>query len=83
MDTLKKISHLLTPQEHKRAILLLLMVLVMAFLEMLGLVSILPFMAVLSNPDIVETNTTLKNIYHFDGVMHKGLYRETNNNFIY
>lgn len=65
MDTLKKISHLLTPQEHKRAILLLLMVLVMAFLEMLGLVSILPFMAVLSNPDIVETNTTLKNIYHF------------------
>ena len=31
----------------------------MAFLEMVGLASILPFMAVLTNPDVVETNTYL------------------------
>jgi len=31
----------------------------MAFLDMIGVASILPFVAVLSNPDIIETNTHL------------------------
>ena len=35
------------------------MILVMAFLDMLGVVSILPFMAVLANPELVETNAVL------------------------
>ena len=38
------------------------MILVMAILETLGLISILPFMAVLANPEIVETNNYLKKI---------------------
>ena len=36
------------------------MILTMALLEMLGLVSILPFMAMLSNPEIIETNKFIK-----------------------
>ena len=68
MKTLKKLLHLLTPQEHRRAIILLFMVLIMAFLEMLGLISILPFMAVLSNPEIVETNAILKAAFKFTNI---------------
>ena len=59
MQTLKKLTYLLTPKEIRRACLLLFLILVMAFLEMVGLASILPFMAVLTNPDVVETNTYL------------------------
>ena len=55
----KKYLALLTPLERKRAGLLMGMILVMAFLDMLGVVSILPFMAVLTNPELVQTNTAL------------------------
>jgi len=56
MQTFKKILSLLTLRERKKAVLLLLMILIMASLDMMGVASILPFMAVLSNPDIIETN---------------------------
>ena len=60
MKVLNQLIYLLTTKEKKRSILLLFMILIMAFLEMLGLASILPFMAVLSNPEIVETNAMFK-----------------------
>jgi ABC-type multidrug transport system fused ATPase/permease subunit len=63
MQTLKKLLELLTPYEHKRAGLLLVMILVMALLDMLGVASIMPFMAVLANPELVETNAILKAAY--------------------
>ena len=63
MQTLKKIFDLLSPAERKRAGLLLGMILVMAFLDMLGVASIMPFMAVLANPEIVQTNTVLNAVY--------------------
>jgi ABC-type multidrug transport system fused ATPase/permease subunit len=63
MQTLKKLLDLLTPHERKRAGLLLGMILVMALLDMLGVASIMPFMAVLANPELVETNTILKTAY--------------------
>lgn len=59
MDTLKKLLDLLTPHERKRATMLLGMILVMALLEVIGVASIMPFIAVLANPQLVETNTTL------------------------
>ena len=37
----------------------------MAFLEMIGVASILPFIAVLSNPDLIETNLILNKIFIF------------------
>jgi len=39
------------------------MILVMALLDMLGVMSIMPFMAVLTNPELVGTNTILKTAY--------------------
>ncbi len=63
METLHKIFLLLTPQEQKRAGLLFLMILIMAILDMIGVASILPFITVLVNPDIIETNFILKKMF--------------------
>ena len=63
MQTVKKILFLLTSSEIKKAILLLIMILVMALLDMLGVASILPFMAVLSSPEIVETNAIYNEMF--------------------
>ena len=63
MQTLKKFIYLLTSSERKNACLLLIMILIMALLEMIGVASILPFMAVLTNPDIIETNIILRKMF--------------------
>ena len=59
METFKKLLFLLSPHERKRAGLLLLMIIIMALLDMIGVAIILPFMAVLTNPDLIETNDAL------------------------
>ena len=51
---IKKLLDLLTPPERKRAGLLL---------GMIGVASIMPFMAVLANPEIVQTNAALNAVY--------------------
>ena len=63
MQNLKKILYMLNPHERKRAILLLIMILVMALLDMIGVASIVPFMAVISNPDLIESNTILNKLF--------------------
>ena len=62
MKTLNKIISLLTPNEQRKAVLLFFMILVMALLDMMGVASILPFMTVLVNPEIIETNIKKTNI---------------------
>lgn len=57
---IKKLSALLSQPERERAALLVVMILLMAFLDMLGVASILPFIAVLANPEMVHTNVVLK-----------------------
>ena len=59
MQTFKRILYLLTPKERKSALFLLAMILVMALIDMIGVASILPFMAVLTNPNIIEKNNFL------------------------
>ncbi len=63
MLTFKKIIFLLTSTERKNAFLLLLMILVTSILDMIGVASILPFTAVLMNPEIIETNQILYSIF--------------------
>ena len=67
MPTLRKILFLLSPRERRRGYLLLFMILVMAFLETVGVASIIPFMSVLGNPEIVETNRLLSQTYDLLG----------------
>ena len=63
MQTFKKLLYILTPNELRRAGLLLLMILIMALLDMIGVASILPFISVLSNPGIIETNSILNSVF--------------------
>jgi len=59
VQTVNKLQALLTPSERKRAAMLLIMILIMAFLDVLGVASILPFMSVLASPELLHTNTML------------------------
>ena len=68
MKTLKKLLFLLTPIERKRAVLLLIMILIMALVDMMGVASILPFMAVLANTDLIETNSILNAMYQASSI---------------
>ena len=68
MQTLKKIFFILSSRERKKAGLLFLMILIMALLDMIGVASILPFMAVLTNPDIVQTNIILNKMFQASSI---------------
>ena len=68
MQILKKLLFLLTNRERKQAGLLLVMMILMALLDMMGVASILPFLAVLSNPDIVETNIILNKMFQASSI---------------
>ena len=63
MKILNNLLYLLTKSERKQASLLLIMISIMALLDMIGIASILPFMAVLTNPDVVETNLLLNTMF--------------------
>lgn len=63
MKNFKKLLFLITPKERKSAGFLLFMMLIMALLDMIGVASILPFVAVLSNPNIIETNMVLNSMF--------------------
>ena len=72
MQTLTKFLALLTPPERKRAGLLMAMILVMASLDVLGAASVLPFMAVLANPELVQTSAVLNTVFAMS--RHIGIY---------
>ena len=69
MESLKKILYLLTPKEQKKAILLFIMMIIMALLDLVGVASVLPFMTVLTNPQIVETNNFYNTAYQFSALL--------------
>ena len=69
MQTLKKLLFLLTSHERKWAVLLFFMIVIMAILEMVNVASILPFMAVLTNPDLIETNHMLNSMFQFSNIL--------------
>ena len=69
MQTFKKLLLLLTPHERRRAGLLLIMILIMAFLDMIGVASILPFIAVITNPSLIETNIVLNKMFQISEIL--------------
>ncbi|MDA9681268.1 ABC transporter ATP-binding protein/permease [Candidatus Pelagibacter sp.] len=68
MQTFKKLLFLLSPDERKNAGFLLIMIIMMALLDVIGVASILPFMAVLTNPSIIETNLILNTMFQFSKI---------------
>ena len=63
MDTWRKALALLSRKEKLRGGLVLGMVIVMAVLETAGVASVMPFLSVLGNPEVVETNPVLSFAY--------------------
>ena len=63
MQTLKKLLFLLNLYERKRMILILILIIIVALLDMIGIASILPFIAVLTNPTLIDTNFILNNMF--------------------
>ena len=69
MEIFKKILFFLSPLELKKAGLLMVMILIMAIIDMMGVASILPFVAVLTNPSLIETNLILNTIFQSSSVI--------------
>ncbi|TDS82500.1 ABC transporter ATP-binding protein [Comamonas sp. JUb58] len=65
-NTLQKIWTLFTPGEQRRTVLMLMLVILMALAETVGVISIMPFLTVLARTDVIHENAWLSKIYqHF------------------
>ena len=67
LNLYRRILSLLLPRERRHFWLLGLLIIGMAFVELLGVASIMPFLAVLADPAIIETNTYLAWAYELFG----------------
>lgn len=71
LETFRKLLDLLDARERRHALLLFTMILFVGLLEAAGATSILPFMSVLANPEIVQTNKYLAALHEFLGSPNK------------
>lgn len=62
-NTLKDLYRLINRRDRLQALLLMSLVLLMALLEAVGIASIMPFLAVLANPDVIDSNRWLAETY--------------------
>jgi len=67
LNTFKQLWDILTPQARRRFVAVLLLVLAMTAIETAGVVSIMPFLAVLGNPDLVTEQPQLAAVYQWLG----------------
>ena len=63
MNDLKKIISILNIRERKRGLLLLLMIFIMSIIDVVGVASIMPFLAIVGDPNIVDNNIILNKFY--------------------
>ena len=69
MNTPQKIFFLLKPVSIKKISLLLILVLLNSFVDILGIASILPFVTILTTPEIIETNFFLASVYEYSRIL--------------
>jgi len=65
---LKNLFNLLSPNQRKRFYLLQFLVIVMSVFEILGVASIIPFMALVGDTNQLEQNTFIAEIYKLSGI---------------
>lgn len=66
--TYQKLYEILIPSERRRAGFVFFLMLIVALLETAGVASIFPFISVLSDPESVERNPFLSQLYDWSGV---------------
>jgi ABC-type multidrug transport system fused ATPase/permease subunit len=76
LTIVRKILRLLEPRDVRQAGSVLALVILMALVEAVGIASIMPFLAVLANPEVVETNRYLAWAYQASGA-------ESRNDFLF
>ncbi len=64
-DIISRLWQTLTKLEQKKFVIVLVLTVLMAFLETLGVISIMPFLAVLSSPDVIEDDQKFHYFYEF------------------
>lgn len=69
MKTVIKLLYILTPSERRSGLILVSLIMLMALFEVVGIASIMPFIAVLTNPQLIETNTILNTIFKATSVL--------------
>ena len=67
LENLRLVRDLLDRREQRRALLLIAMIIVGGFVEMVRVASIVPFVAVISDPSVLETNPYLATAYQWLG----------------
>lgn len=70
---IKQLFAILRPKEKINLFFIFVLQVVVAGMEMAGMASIMPFMAVVVNPNVIQSNSTLNHIYtllHFDNERH-------------
>jgi HlyD family secretion protein len=68
LKTLAEIFLLLSQSQKKRFLLLQILVFFMAFMEVVGITLLVPFISLITTPEIVSTNTMMSSIYLFSEV---------------
>lgn len=71
MNNIYKLIQLLSSHEKNRSLIIMTLILIMASLDALGVASILPFMAVLANPELIDSNQFINFIFKLS--MHFGI----------
>ena len=65
---IRQLFLLLTPRQVRQFYILQLLVIVMAFAELVGIASVAPFMALVGDISLLEQNSVLSQLYQFSGV---------------
>jgi HlyD family secretion protein len=68
LKTIKQLFSLLSPEQVRHFYILQVLVVVMAFTELLGIASIAPFMALVGDISILEKNNVFAELYQFSGI---------------
>lgn len=68
IDAIRALYQVLDPRDVRKAAKVLCLVLLMAFAEAVGIASISPFLAVLAEPDVIDTNRYLAAAYRMTGL---------------
>lgn len=64
LTVVKQMFSLLDKKEKKRAGWIFFLVLIMGFTEVIGIASIMPFLAVIADPGVIERSSKLSYVYH-------------------
>jgi ATP-binding cassette, subfamily B, bacterial PglK len=67
LQTIRRMLTLLNPRERRLLALQFAMLVAIAFIDLLGIASILPFMAVVSKPEVIHTNQWLVRVHDLLG----------------